>query len=192
MRPIRLRIQGFRSFTDERLVDFSDLTLFAVIGATGAGKSSILEAICYALYGVATSEKDLDPKDLLCTGSDSMAVSLTFRADGDEYIVTRAYAVGRRLTPTLECPARPEKNCDGRISVDASIRALLGVEHQTFVSAVIVPQGRFSEVLHATETKRASILRELLGLERVERMRGRLEEPRSAGASALARLRGSL
>lgn len=54
MRPRRLRVKGLRSFRAEREIDFTDLGLVALVGDTGAGKSSILEAITYALYNATT------------------------------------------------------------------------------------------------------------------------------------------
>jgi DNA repair protein SbcC/Rad50 len=51
MRPIELLLEGFTSFRREQRLDFSELDLFAIVGATGAGKSSLLDAMTYALFG---------------------------------------------------------------------------------------------------------------------------------------------
>src|SRR3712207_9304305 len=51
MRPLRLDMAGFTVFRDETTVDFTDADYFALVGPTGAGKSTVLDAICFALYG---------------------------------------------------------------------------------------------------------------------------------------------
>ena len=51
MRPLLLEVEGFSSFRNKTVVDFKDANLFALTGSTGAGKSSLLDAICFALYG---------------------------------------------------------------------------------------------------------------------------------------------
>ena len=54
MRPLRLRVRGLRSYRADQEIDFSNVALMAIVGDTGAGKSSILEAITYALYNATT------------------------------------------------------------------------------------------------------------------------------------------
>jgi len=89
MRPLRLSLAGFRSFRAEQALDFSDLGLFAIVGDTGAGKSSILEAIVYALYNKSTfSERDV--KQLIALDADTMRVDLHFEVGGLRYSVTRS------------------------------------------------------------------------------------------------------
>src|SRR5262245_18046516 len=93
MRPLHLRIKGLRSFRTERLIDFSDLGLVAIVGDTGAGKSSILEAITYALYNATTWEQR-GVKQLISDGATAMSVELEFAVDGQQYRVTRSTSRG--------------------------------------------------------------------------------------------------
>ncbi|WP_428267858.1 AAA family ATPase [Haliangium sp.] len=171
MRPLRLRMSGLRSYTHEHRVDFSQAGLMAVVGDTGAGKSSILEAICFALYGSPTwSGRAV--KDLIAHGADTMEVELEFQARGDTWTVYRStsknnYPPARcRLT----CPAR-DLNLDGRKPVDAEIEALIGLRYEAFLRCVILPQGRFQELLRATPAERAKLLEGVFGLDLLGRVR---------------------
>src|SRR6516225_3304832 len=108
MRPLRLRIKGLRSFRAEREIEFSDLGLVAIVGDTGAGKSSILEAITYALYN-ATTWDQRGVKQLISDGATTMSVQLEFACDGQLYRITRSTSRGQYPPPghSLECLSDP-------------------------------------------------------------------------------------
>ncbi|HXG35699.1 MAG TPA: AAA family ATPase, partial [Dehalococcoidia bacterium] len=76
MRPINLRIHNFTSYRSPVEVDFSDLDLFAVTGPTGAGKSSLMDAITYALFGQVS--RGATVKELVSQGQERMEVSFEF------------------------------------------------------------------------------------------------------------------
>ena len=88
MRPLRIAIEGLRSFRAEVVIDFGGRTQLAVIGDTGAGKSSILEAMTYALYG-QTSLGGRSKRELMNDTSDTMRVVLRFQVSGEEWEVAR-------------------------------------------------------------------------------------------------------
>jgi len=100
MRPMKLELEGFTSFRERSEIDFRCFDLFAITGQTGAGKTSLLDAMTYALYG-KTSRLNRAGKDLISQGATSMSVSLLFRAGGDEYRVRRAIH-GPTVTARLE------------------------------------------------------------------------------------------
>ena len=89
MRPMKLELEGFTSFRERSEIDFRCFDLFAITGQTGAGKTSLLDAMTYALYG-KTSRLNKAGRDLISQGATDMSVSLWFRAGRDEYQVTRA------------------------------------------------------------------------------------------------------
>ncbi|TML56750.1 MAG: SMC family ATPase, partial [Actinobacteria bacterium] len=93
MRPRLLRVKGLRSFRAEREIDFADLGLVALVGDTGAGKSSILEAITYALYN-ATTWDQRGVKQLISDGATTMSVELDFAVDGHVYRIARSTSRG--------------------------------------------------------------------------------------------------
>lgn len=171
MRPLTLKLKGLRSYREEQIVEFSDASLFAIVGDTGAGKSSLLEAITVALYGTCTwSEKEIKP--LISDGAQQLSVELTFRADGKTWRVTRA--TSRTTYPPsvhrLECLDDGIK-LDGEKAVRERIRQVVGLDYTSFLRAVVLPQGRFAMLLQATDAERTGILKGILRLERLERVR---------------------
>ena len=90
MRPVRLVAEGFSAFRDPIDVHFDGADFFALVGPTGSGKSTILDAICFALYGsVPRYGDDRLVAPVITQGSAEARVSLTFEIDGEEYVATR-------------------------------------------------------------------------------------------------------
>ena len=79
MRPIRLEVEGFTCYRDRQPpLDFSELSLFAIAGPTGAGKSSILDTMLYALYGEVPRIGKHGISEVISQGRDGMSVALDF------------------------------------------------------------------------------------------------------------------
>src|SRR5436190_21766665 len=89
MRPVRLRLKGFTSFKDEAKVSFDGLDRFAICGATGAGKSSLLDALTFALFADAPRVDTGSLTGLIALGRKSFSVTLEFRVGEQTYRVTR-------------------------------------------------------------------------------------------------------
>lgn len=169
MRPLRITIEGLRSFRGEVGIDFGGRTQIAVIGDTGAGKSSILEAMTYALYG-QTSVGGRSKQELMNDTSDVMRVVLRFRVAGEEWEVTR---VDRRAgAGGLRPPRAQLVRCgpDGKTlekveqvrPVNDRVRALIGLDSDAFLRTVILPQGRFARLLvEDAPSARTDILRQV-------------------------------
>ncbi len=171
MRPVRLEFRGLRSYRATTTIDFSDLDLFAIIGDTGAGKSTVIEALSLALYGRKTWTGGSNLEELIADGENTMAIELVFAAEGNEWIVTRSrHRNASAAVNKLECRATGEK-VDGNRAVNERIEQLLGLDHSQFVRAVVLPQGRFDELLQATRTDRNKILRSIFGLDDLRRVR---------------------
>ena len=177
MRPLKLKLQGLRSYREEQEVDFEDKRLVAIVGDTGAGKSSLLEAITVALYGTSTWDAR-EIKSLISDGAQTMQVALTFRADGKVWRVERAISRGTYppARHALECIDTAEK-IDKKEPVDAKIRHLVGLDYEAFLRAVVLPQGRFAALLQAKPAERASILKGILRIDLLDQVR---EEARDA------------
>ena len=88
MKPVKLELKGFTSFREKTSLDFSGLDLFAITGPTGAGKTSLLDAMTYALYG-KTPRLGKAAAELISQGEPALNVSLEFRAGPELYRVTR-------------------------------------------------------------------------------------------------------
>src|SRR3984885_7102226 len=171
MRPITLDMHGFASFRDEAHVNFSDADFFALVGPTGSGKSTVIDAMTFALYGMV-------PLALAPTVGRG-TVKLVFEVDGQRYVVARelrrtASTVNQRAA-SLERLADPRgsaqagdqtfpmaKDIDG---VNAAVEKLLGLKYEDFIQCVVLPQGQFADFLHAKPSERQEILLRLLGAE---------------------------
>lgn len=176
MRPLKLRLVGLRSYREEQEVDFEDVSLIAIVGDTGAGKSSLLEALTVALYGTSTWDAR-ETKQLVCDGATTLQVGLTFRADGHVWKVERAisrgtYPPARHTLERLDGAERFDK----KDAVDARIRQLVGLDYDAFLRSVVLPQGRFAALLQAKPAERAQILKGILRIDRLDTVREQARE----------------
>ena len=169
MRPLRITIEGLRSFRGEVPIDFADRIQIAVIGDTGAGKSSILEAMTYALYG-QTSLGSRSKQELMNDTSDVMRVVLRFRVSGEEWEVTRvdrrAGAGGLRPPQAQLVRYGPGGETLAKLEqvrpVNERVQALIGLDSDAFLRTVILPQGRFARLLvEDAPSARTEILRQV-------------------------------
>lgn len=180
MRPLKLSLKGFTAFREEQSIDFSQLDLFAIAGPTGAGKSSILDAITYALYG-QVERVTKECAQLISQGLPAMAVQFEFACGNERYrIARRTY----RHSPTdvvLERFADGEWQSEaGKVrEVGVRIEEIIGLDYDGFTRAVLLPQGKFDQFLAGDASARRRILTDLLGLQLFDRM------------ASIARKRGS-
>ncbi|MCC3426388.1 MAG: SMC family ATPase [Microcoleus sp. PH2017_01_SCD_O_A] len=180
MRPLELLLEGFTSFRREQRLDFSQLDLFAITGATGAGKSSLLDAMTYALFGT-TNRSGKQVADLVSQGSENLKVQLRFAVGLAQYRVTRRWRF-RPKSPEnkviLECwqDGNWETLGTSIVAVQNTIEQILGMDFDTFTRAIILPQGKFDEFIKGDTSKRREILRQLAGFEIFEQMRKEANE----------------
>ena len=194
MRPIRLELKGFTAFRDEQAIDFEGLDLFAIAGPTGSGKTSILDAITYALFG--TIERvGKQTGQFVSQGQTRMAVCFEFAADGARYRVTRS-TPARGATKILlerrdgDAWVQAGDGADRVREADALIRSAIGLDYDTFTRAVLLPQGQFAEFLVGDAKQRREILTDLLDLHLFERLARRAGEcKRTANVEAETRAR---
>src|SRR5258708_26805000 len=114
MRPIVLDLHGFGSFRDEAHVDFTDADFFALVGPTGSGKSTVIDAMTFALYGSVPrwGRKGMVSLALAPTVARG-TVKLVFEAAGDRYVVARelrrAGSTVNQRAASLEPLAHPRR-----------------------------------------------------------------------------------
>ena len=167
-------------------VDFTGLEVFVVCGQTGAGKTTLIDAICYALYGKVP--RGTNTSDLISHESDAMKVQLEFEASGRTYRVHRG--INRRLTRSRKTGESRETRdispvqfeelvgadwvpVEGRVrDVNAAIEARVGLDFDGFTKCVLLPQGRFQEFLAGDKEERRKILIDLLELGIYDRVKG--------------------
>ena len=183
-----LRITGIGPFASEHTVDFSafeDSGLFLLDGPTGAGKSTLIDAITFALYGDVARTKDAS-KDRLrsnhISDSDPSEADLVFEVATGIYRVTRTPAytpAGKKsqrnskstLTRVVEDPDAPdgwrtvEPIASGPRDVGYEIPRIVGLDKDQFLQTIVLPQGKFSQFLNATSDAREQILRDIFDTE---------------------------
>ena len=169
MRPIELIVEGFTSFRTRQVLDFSSLDLFAITGATGAGKTSILDAITFALYD-EVSQKPNSPKELVSQGAKQLKVEFRFVMRQTEYKAVRTWRNrGKTAVPNFmleELIGEEWQRCSTQNLTD-----IIGMDFKTFTRVIILPQGQFDEFLKGEAGKRREILRQLAGFQIFEQMR---------------------
>jgi exonuclease SbcC len=177
MRPLELRLRNFRSyFGDEATFDFRDRSLVGVVGAIGSGKSSILDAIAFGLYGKTPSVASAT-KTLIHQRANEAAVALRFEVEGDVYEVVRSLrrkGAGQHALYRYESDlpdAEPVATVTQEGGVNTAIVELLGLEFDAFSRSVLLAQGRFAEFLTAPPSERDKVLKGVFGHDRVDRMR---------------------
>lgn len=171
MRPVRLELRGFTAFRNETVVNFEGRQLFAITGPTGAGKSSLLDAITWALYG-RVPRVGVQTNQLLSHGATAMAVRFDFRVRGDTYRVSRQR--GKTMAARFEREVAPDQwhlLADRATEVGTEVERVIGLDYETFTKTVLLPQGAFDAFLRGDPGQRRDILSGLLGLSVYEQMR---------------------
>ncbi len=174
MRPLRLELEGFTAFREKTCLDLSQLDLFAVTGPTGAGKSSLIDAICYALYGRVPRVAN-EVSACISQGVDRMRVSLEFQAGEERYRVYRETRRKGAPSVRLERWDGADWRAEADRVRDASevVERVVGLDYEAFTRSVLLPQGQFQEFLAGAPDKRRSVLGSLLRLEVYRRMQQR-------------------
>ena len=175
MRPIRLEIEGFTSFRDRTVVDFEDTDLFVLTGPTGAGKSSVIDAISFVLYGSIPRLNDRRAvAPVISRGLLQARVRLHFAVGKDRYTavrVARTTKSGGATTPEARLEDQSGNTLAGSAKeLSDNVAEVLGLPFEHFTKSVVLPQGDFARLLHETPSNRQDLLVRLLGTELYERI----------------------
>ena len=189
MRLHTLTLQAFGPFRTRQTIDFDTLSqggLFLLHGATGAGKSTIFDAVCYALYGNVPGERHQTAlRSHHADPATPTQVELEFSMAGRRLRITRtpqqerARRDGNGTTQTQAKAGLEERHGDDSLGrpvwkpvsaahqeVAREIEALLGMNREQFCQVVLLPQGDFARFLRAKAEDRANILGRLFGTHR--------------------------
>lgn len=210
MRPLKLTLRAFGPFAGEHSVDFTgggENPFLLINGPTGAGKTSLLDGLCYALYGEASgavrTERYL--RSQLARPEDECLVTLRFQAGG------RLYAIERRPTQDVLSRGRlvERKHAVGFWEVDAQgnilgerlskvnevlerVEELVGFSSDQFRQVVVLPQGDFRRLLLAKSDEKEKILEKLFGTGRFKLVEDSLRRRRSELSTRLVELRSAV
>ena len=178
MIPIKLTLQGLFSYQGRQVIDFQKLTeahLFGIFGSVGSGKSSILDAITFALYGETERMNSRDNRNynMMNLKSDQLLIEFDFSA-GIEGTTYRSVVKGRRNSrkfddvKTFERAAYKLSNGTITPIETEELQQVIGLSHKNFKRTIIVPQGKFQEFLQLGNTDRTQMMKELFNLEKFE------------------------
>ncbi|MEV4196643.1 SMC family ATPase, partial [Streptomyces toxytricini] len=199
MRLHQLRITAFGPFAATQEVDFDALSgagIFLLHGPTGAGKTSVLDAVCYALYGAVPGARQAPGTTLRSDHADPgtpTEVTLEFTAGGRRLEITRRPEQDRpkkRGTGTTRDKAQSLlREYDGRQwtglsrshqEIGEEVEQLLGMSREQFCQVVLLPQGEFAKFLRADENARGRLLGRLFDTRRFAAVETLLAERRRA------------
>ena len=177
MRPVSVRFKCFGPYVQEQFVDFSELDrIFAISGETGSGKTTILDVMCYALYGSSSSGDRGEFSAMRCQLSkddEDTFVEFIFEENGKKYRFGRCYAKARsKFNETYICDEETE---DGWKPVAANIKkstmlqqaeAILHLNADQFRQIIILPQGKFESFLVSDSKVKESVLESIFDASR--------------------------
>nr|WP_288305959.1 AAA family ATPase [uncultured Romboutsia sp.] len=175
MRPIKLTISAFGPYASKQVIDFEELkgrNIFVISGKTGAGKTTIFDAISYALYGEASGEsRETDSlRSHFADDNTETYVELEFELRGERYIVNR---VPKQKKKRVRGDGYTEKTADATLilpdgkvitkvtNVNDKIIEILGITKEQFKQIVMLAQGEFKKLLLAKSDEREGIFRKI-------------------------------
>jgi len=207
MRPLKLTMQAFGSYGAKTTVDFTKINqnLFLVTGDTGAGKTTIFDAIVFALYGEASStENKKEGAELQSQFADlatepfvELVFSETDRGITEEYTVRRsprhlrnAKRSGAKIQDVSKSISliMPDGSEYPSKEADEKLMQIVGLTKSQFMQVAMIAQGEFMELLRATSDKKREIFRRLFGTEYFQRVVEKLSDRRKELNTELAKL----
>jgi exonuclease SbcC len=178
MIPLKLTIEGLYSYRSRQTIDFTNLTLsglFGIFGGVGSGKSSILEAISFAMYGKSqrlNSRGDDLNYNMMNLKSDKLYIEFEFRSGADnkyKFIVQgkRNHKKYEDVKAFDRFAYHHENDLWMPVPVE-SIEAITGLNYDNFHRTIIIPQGKFQEFLQLSPSDRTGMLKELFNLSKYD------------------------
>ena len=206
MRPTKLVMTGFESYKDKTVIDFEQLGtkgLYLITGDTGAGKTTIFDAITFALYG-SPSGTDRSVEMLRSHFADENTptiVELDFEANGNKYHITRnpdyqrkalkgdgitTQAASAELVYVTQSSIPP---VSGVSKVNAEVEKILSLKKEQFCSIAMIAQGVFQKLLLSDKKQKEEIFRQLFHTEKFVRLEMTLKDERSSAKSEVENLK---
>ncbi len=192
MEPVRLQLSNFLSYGEGVApLELQQLSVTCLSGPNGHGKSALLDALTWALWGAArkAAERTVNLQGLLRLGATEMWVDLVFDHEGQRYRVHRTFRTsrGQRLDLFIRDDEEWRPLTLGSLTqTQARLTALLRMDYETFCQSAFLVQGRADEFTRQTPAKRKATLAEVLGLSRYERLHKLAHQERIELHQALA------
>lgn len=177
MIPVSLKIKGLYSFQKEQTIDFTKLTaagLFGIFGTVGSGKSTILEAISFALYGDTQRMHSRDNRNYNMMNLKSGELSIDFEFinyDGEIYrfeIKGKRHGSDFEKVNSFDRKAYQKVNGTWQPLGAITAEAIIGLSYDNFKRTIIIPQGQFQEFIQLGDKDRVNMLKEIFQLEKYD------------------------
>ena len=176
MLPLKLSITGLYSYQKKQTIDFEELTnagLFGIFGAVGSGKSSVLEAIGFVLYGETDRLNKADKRayNMLNLKSDRANIEfefLNFEERKFKFVADWKRKKRFEETTSIERLAYEWKEQQWIPMTSADATTIIGLTYENFRRTIIIPQGKFNEFLGLKGKERSDMMKEIFHLERFD------------------------
>ncbi len=192
MIPIRVTMHGWMRYRDEAVADFSEGNLIAICGVNGAGKSSIFDAMTFALYGQHRLGKQ-KVEELISEDLDYCSVDFEFEVDGQRYLAHRGRGTksgdGKQSLYVrddgAEEPWVPVAGTEKEAALNEAVRKITRLTYEAFTSSFMLQQGGATEFIDSDPKDRFDILSSLIGLEAYKDLEKRANEAAKAEKTKL-------
>src|SRR3990172_8332694 len=179
MIPVRLELTNFLAYRNPAPLDFTGIHVAVITGENGAGKSSLLDALTWAVWGRARAKTD---NELVHQGQTEMRVEFTFALGDQLYRVIRAKRAGKSAGTVLDFQLQDEQGRWvglGEATVPKTqekIQRTVRLTYDTFVNSAYLMQGKADEFTGKRPTERKQVLADILGLQDWEGYEARAKE----------------
>jgi DNA repair exonuclease SbcCD ATPase subunit len=197
MIPQRVKLSGFLSYKDEQEVRFDESPLWMLSGTNGSGKSSVFDAVTFALFGHHRGGSQ-GATELVNKESNTLSVEFDFTVEKHLYRIKRTVrrrtsgvagtqqvyravpstAVSKSLAAPAPVEWEPVADTQLKAKFDAWVKETIGLDYETFTSSVLLLQGKSEKLLDSTPAGRAGVLARIVDLERYQKLHGRADERR--------------
>lgn len=175
MKPVKLEFKGLNSFSEKAVIDFTPLLqsgIFGIFGETGSGKSTILDAINFALYG--DIERNPDKIDKINYKCDELDVKFTFDIFSDgarrtyfiERNIKRKSGTHKAILYEIAADGSSQAIADNVKTVNEKITDIIGINKEDFRKCIALPQGEFAQFVNSAPSERIELIERLFNLQK--------------------------
>ncbi|MBN9122312.1 MAG: SMC family ATPase [Planctomycetes bacterium] len=197
MIPQRVKLSGFLSYKDEQEIRFDGSPLWMLSGTNGSGKSSVFDAITFALFGHHRGGGQ-SAIELINKETNTLAIEFDFTSEKQLYRIKRT--VRRQKNDKIASTQQvlkfvpneiagdtwePVSGTEQKAKLDVWVRDKIGLDYETFTSSVLLLQGKAEKLLDSTPAGRAGVLARIVDLERYQKLHARADDKRRALKSEL-------